>query len=79
MLKHDNMHLGLQMSYLHQNLAGKRLITAMTLCEPSPSCVVCGTSQLQLTIHTGTTTLGTFIDKACHCPSPFLLLLTRDF
>ena len=51
------------MSYLQQIPSGKRLITAMALGEPNPGCVVCGTTQLQLSIHTGTTTLSTFIDK----------------
>ena len=51
------------MSYLQQIPSGKRLITAMALGEPNPSCVVCGTTQLQLSIHTGATTLSTFIDK----------------
>ena len=51
------------MSYLQQLPSGKRLITAMELSEPNPKCVVCGTAQLRLSIHTGTTTLATLVDK----------------
>lgn len=35
----------------------------MQLSEPSPNCVVCGTAQLNLSIHTSATPLSTFIDK----------------
>lgn len=51
------------MSYLQQLVSGKRLITAMELTEPSPSCIVCGTAQLQLTINTAKTPLQDFVDK----------------
>lgn len=53
----------LQMSYLQQIVSGKRLITAMDLAEPSPSCIVCGTAQLQLTIDTAKTPLQDFVEK----------------
>ena len=51
------------MSYLQQLVSGKRLITAMELSDPSPSCIVCGTAQLQLTIDTAKTPLQDFVDK----------------
>lgn len=57
----------------------------MALSEPNPNCMVCGTSQLQLSINTQTTNLGTFVDKVSQRFSNFLVkfqlpvIIVRDF
>lgn len=58
-----------QASFLMQRPVGNRfLIQPLPLSEPNKECMVCGTAQLQLSLHTVTMTLAQFVSKA-RCPS----------
>ena len=54
----------LQTTFLVQRPVGMRmLVQALATEKPTPSCMVCGTAQLQLQINTISTTLAQFINK----------------
>ena len=54
----------LQTTFLVQRPVGMRmLVQALATEKPTPSCMVCGTAQLQLQINTASTTLAQFINK----------------
>eukprot|EP00887_Chlorella_sp_A99_P005739 scaffold1.g5739.t1 len=52
------------LTFVNQNVSMKKLIVPTAAPEPNPGCVVCGTAQAHLRLHTGTTTLAQLVDKA---------------
>ena len=54
----------MQASFLMQRPVGNRfLIQPLEPNEPAKDCMVCGTSQLQLTLNTASMTLAQFVNK----------------
>lgn len=54
------------------------LVQALATEKPTPSCMVCGTAQLQLQINTTSTTLAQFINKVRSAGQQAVLRLCKS-